>query len=216
MMAGHGAGRADGARPGTRKTQVMDIGRMTTGGAAAAAPARVVVRDATPADMAAIAAIYAHHVRTGRASFEEEPPSVAEITDRWRGVVARDLPYLVALLGDRVAGYAYATLYRPRSAYRFTVEDSVYVAPDLGGRGIGTALLGALIGRCEAGPWRQMLAVIGDSANAGSIALHRRMGFRLVGTFESVGFKFGGWLNSVLMQRPLGEGDATLPGDAGR
>ncbi len=215
MMAER-SGRTDGAQPGTGKTSPMDIGRMSTTDTAAAAPARLVVRDAASEDMAAIAAIYAHHVRHGRASFEEEPPSVAEITDRWRGVCARDLPYLVAMLGDRVAGYAYATVYRPRSAYRFTVEDSVYVAPDLGGRGIGTALLAALIGRCEAGPWRQMLAVIGDSANAGSIALHRRMGFRLVGTFESVGFKFGGWLNSVLMQRPLGEGDATLPGECSR
>ena len=113
--------------------------------------------------------------------------------------------------GGRVVGYCYATAYRPRPAYRHTIEDSIYVADGLGGRKIGSTLLGALIARCEAGPWRQMLANIGDSNNAGSIGLHRRFGFEPVGTLRSAGFKFGRWVDTVLMQRSLGPGDETLP-----
>ncbi len=172
----------------------------------------VSVRDAADADMEAIQAIYAHHVLHGLASFEEVPPTVEEMTARRNAVLAGGLPYLVAELDGRVVGYAYATAYRPRPAYRYSVEDSVYVEEGLGGKGVGGALLAALIARCEAGPWRQMLAVIGNSGNAGSIALHKRMGFSHAGTFTSVGFKHGRWVDSVLMQRALGEGDETLPG----
>ena len=179
-----------------------------------AAEHAVVVRDATEADMAAVREIYAHYVLHGLATFEEVPPSVAELLSRRAFVLGLGLPYLVAEMDGRVVGYSYATTYRPRPAYRYTVEDSVYVAQGLGGHGIGSALLGSLIARCEAGPWRQMLAVIGNSGNAGSIALHARLGFETVGTLTSVGFKLGQWVDTVLMQRPLGSGDATLPGPA--
>ena len=130
---------------------------------------------------------------------------------RRAAVLRLGLPYLVAELDGRVVGYSYATFYRTRPAYRFTVEDSVYVEDGLHGRGIGTALLAELIARCERGPWRQMLAVIGDSDNAGSIALHRRLGFMPAGNLVSVGFKFGRWVDSVFMQRALGPGDLTKP-----
>jgi phosphinothricin acetyltransferase len=162
--------------------------------------------------------IYAPYVLTGFASFEEVPPTTEEMRARRAAVVAAGLPYLVAVMDGEVVGYAYATSYRPRPAYRHTIENSVYVADAMHGRGTGAALLKELIARCEAGPWRQMLAVIGNSANAGSIALHRRMGFQLVGTLTSVGFKLGQWVDTVLMQRALGSGDATPPvtGDAAR
>jgi phosphinothricin acetyltransferase len=198
---------------------VREGGRMKEKGIAARSPAvapAVVVRDATEQDMAAVQAIYAHHVLHGLATFEEVPPGVDELLARRASVLGAGLPYLAAELGGRVVGYSYATSYRPRPAYRYAVEDSVYVAEGLGGRGIGGALLAALIARCEAGPWRQMLAVIGNSGNAGSIALHRRAGFRPVGTLTSVGFKLGRWVDTVLMQRPLGSGDATPPIDARR
>ena len=163
----------------------------------------LVIADATEADFEAIAAIYGHHVRHGLASFEEEAPSRAEMLSRWKTVRALGLPYIVARLGGRVAGYSYATSYRPRPAYRHTVENSVYLDKDLAGHGIGKALLVELIARCRRGPWRQMVAVIGDSANTGSIELHRSCGFRLVGTLEAVGFKRGRWVDTVLMQRAL-------------
>jgi L-amino acid N-acyltransferase YncA len=172
--------------------------------------AHVIVRDATGNDIAAVQHIYAHHVLTGTASFEEVPPDLVEMTARWAAVQRLGLPYLVAEHGGAVVGYAYAGAYRPRPAYRHTVEDSVYVASEHHGLGIGRALLAQLIERCEAGPWRQMIAVIGDSANAGSIGLHRRFGFRHTGTLQDVGFKFGRWLDSVIMQRALGAG-ATAP-----
>jgi phosphinothricin acetyltransferase len=175
------------------------------------ATASALVRDASETDMDAVQAIYAHHVRFGSASFEEVPPDAAEMHARRAGVLALGLPYLVAEAGGRLVGYCYASRYRPRPAYRYAIEDSVYVADGFGGQGIGSALLGALIARCEAGPWRQMLAVIGDRANLGSIGLHRRFGFRAVGTFASIGYKHGRWLDSVLMQRAIGEGDATQP-----
>ena len=171
----------------------------------------VVVRDATEADMTAIQAIYAHYVLHGLATFEETPPSIDELGSRRASIIRAGLPYLSAEIDGRVVGYSYATVYRPRPAYRHTIEDSVYVANGLGGRGIGGALLRSLIARCEAGSWRQMLAVIGNSGNAGSIALHRRMGFQPVGTLISVGFKRGRWVDTVLMQRSLGAGDATSP-----
>lgn len=171
-----------------------------------------VVRDARDGDLAAIQPIYAHHVLHGLATFEEVPPSTEELAARRAEVAARGLPYLVAELGGEVVGYCYATPYRPRPAYRHTIEDSIYVADGLGGRGIGAALLGALIARCELGPWRQMIAIIGDSGNAGSIALHRRLGFQTAGTLRSVGFKLGRWVDSVVMQRALGPGAAAPPG----
>jgi L-amino acid N-acyltransferase YncA len=169
------------------------------------------IRDATPDDAPAIQAIYAHHVRTGLASFEEEAPTVAEMIARQEAAHRAGYPYLVAVRDGEVLGYAYASAYRPRRAYRFTVEDSVYVRDGLAGGGIGSALLAALIARCEAGPWRQMIAVIGNSGNAASIALHRRFGFSDVGVLRSVGFKHGQWVDTVLMQRSLGAGDDTLP-----
>jgi phosphinothricin acetyltransferase len=134
------------------------------------------------------------------------------MASRRAAVLAHGLPYLVATISDRVVGYCYAAPYRPRPAYRYTIEDSVYVASDMAGRGIGSALLRELIDRCEQGSWRQMLAVIGNSENAGSIGLHASVGFQTVGTFRSVGFKFGRWVDSVLMQRALGDGDRTNPG----
>jgi phosphinothricin acetyltransferase len=171
----------------------------------------VQVRPATPDDIGGIHAIYAHHVLKGLASFEEEPPSAAELRRRYAEVVGHGLPYLVADFGGMVAGYAYCTLYRTRSAYRYSLEDSVYVRPDAQGRGIGKTLLGELIRCCEATGYRQIIAVIGDSANAASIGLHASAGFLRVGTLRSVGFKFGRWVDSVLMQRPLAAGDGSPP-----
>jgi phosphinothricin acetyltransferase len=180
-----------------------------------AARAAVTVRDAADADadIAAIQAIYAHHVLYGLATFEEVPPTVDEIAVRRAAVRAIGLPYLVAEADGAIVGYCYATAYRPRRAYRYTIEDSVYVADGLAGRGIGAALLAALLARCEAGPWRQMIAIIGNSGNAGSIALHRRFGFEPVGTLRAAGFKLGRWVDTVVMQRALGPGDATPPSD---
>jgi L-amino acid N-acyltransferase YncA len=175
----------------------------------------VLVRDATEQDMAAIQAIYAQEVLHGFATFEEVPPTTDILLARRAEVLDLGLPYLAAVAAGQIVGYSYATGYRPRPAYRHTIEDSVYVAADMRGRGIGRALLSALIERCEHGRWRQMVAVIGNSGNAGSIALHRQQGFRLVGTFEAVGFKLGRWVDTVLMQRALGPGGDTLP-DQGR
>jgi phosphinothricin acetyltransferase len=163
----------------------------------------VIVRDAAEADLAAIQAIYAHHVLHGLASFEEEPPAVEEIGARRANVLRLGLPYLAAELGGEVVGYSYAGTYRPRPAYRFTVENSVYVRDGLAGHGIGKALLVELIARCEAGPWRQMLAVIGDRENHASIALHQSCGFRMIGVLAAVGRKHGRWVDTVLMQRAL-------------
>jgi len=171
----------------------------------------VQVRPATPEDLPAIHAIYAHHVRKGLASFEEEPPSLEELRRRYDEIAARGQPYLVADFGGTIAGYGYCSFYRSRSAYRYALEDSVYVRPDVEGRGVGTALLSELIRRCEALGYRQLIAVIGDSAHAASIQLHATAGFLRVGTLRSCGFKFGRWVDSVIMQRPLGKGDATAP-----
>lgn len=161
--------------------------------------------------MAAVQRIYEPEVLTGFASFEEEAPDVAEMARRREGVLAMGLPYIVAERGGAILGYAYAGAYRARPAYRWTVEDSVYVAREAQGQGVGSALLRELIARCEAGPWRQMIAVIGDSRNLGSVALHARLGFRPAGTLENSGFKLGRWLDSVMMQRPLGAGADTPP-----
>ena len=169
------------------------------------------LRDAAPDDLPAIQAIYRHHVLRGLASFEEEPPDVAEMQRRHADIAGRGLPYLVAIEGAEILGYGYCAPYRARTAYRYTLEDSVYIRDGLGGRGIGTALLGELIRRSEALGYRQLVAVIGDSANAASIALHARLGFVRAGLLRSSGFKFGRWVDSVMMQRPLGRGDMTPP-----
>lgn len=161
--------------------------------------------------MPAVQAIYAHHVLHGLATFETEPPSLDEMLARRAHVLGQNLPYLVAELAGEVVGYCYATAYRTRPAYINTVENSVYVAEGLGGRGIGRTLLGALIARCEAGPWRQMIAVIGNSGNQASINLHKSLGFAMVGTLSAVGFKHGRWVDTVLMQRAVGAGSGTLP-----
>ncbi len=169
------------------------------------------VRDAREGDMRFVQEIYAQHVLHGLASFEEEAPGIAEMIGRREGVLKLGLPYVVAEMDGRIVGYSYASLYRPRPAYRHTIEDSVYVRDGFAGNGIGRALLSALVRRCEAGPWRQMLAVIGDSENVGSIGLHVSLGFRQAGVLKSAGLKFGRWVDVVIMQRPLGEGDRSLP-----
>ena len=174
-------------------------------------PTALIIRDSSPSDMPAIQAIYAHHVLHGTASFELEPPTLADMHTRREAVLAQRLPYLVAERDGEIVGYAYVTPYRPRPAYRYTVEDSVYVKPGIAGQGIGGRLLALLIERCTAGGWRQMLAVVGDSRNAASLALHARQGFHPVGTLRSVGYKFGQWRDTVLMQRALGEGDQAEP-----
>jgi L-amino acid N-acyltransferase YncA len=171
----------------------------------------VELRAARPEDVPAIHSIYAHHVLHGLASFEEEPPSVEELGRRFRDVTQRGLPYLVAEYGLELAGYGYCAPYRARSAYRYALEDSVYVRHDMTGRGIGRRLLDELIRRCEGLGYRQVIAVIGDSANAASIGVHAACGFLRVGTLRAVGFKFGRWVDSVYMQRPLGPGDGTRP-----
>jgi phosphinothricin acetyltransferase len=171
----------------------------------------MLVRPATTADCAAIQAIYAHHVLHGLASFEETPPSVQEIHGRLDEVTARGLPYLAAEESGEVLGYGYCTLYRSRSAYRHTLEDSVYVREGKHRKGIGKAILAALIARCEELGYRQLIAVIGDSAQAPSIGLHASMGFLRAGTLRSVGFKLGRWVDTVIMQRPLGRGDGIQP-----
>jgi len=171
----------------------------------------VSIRPARPADIAAITRIYTHAVRHGTASFELEPPQEAEMARRQDALLAGGFPYLTAENDGEVLGYAYAGPYRERPAYRFTVEDSVYIAPQAQRRGLGRALLQALIDESEARGYRQMIAIIGDSAQHASIALHAALGFRLIGTFQAVGFKFGCWLDTVLMQRPLGRGAETDP-----
>ena len=163
----------------------------------------IVVRPASEADMGAVRKIYAHYVLHSLATFEETAPTLEEMLVRRRASVDLGLPFLVAEADTEILGFAYAAAYRPRPAYRFTIEDSVYVADGLGGQGIGSALLGELIARCERGLWRQMVAVVGDSANSGSIALHRRFGFELAGTLRSVGFKHGRWVDTPILQRAL-------------
>ena len=171
----------------------------------------MIVRPASATDFAAIQSIYAHHVLHGLASFEEEAPSLQEIRRRYDEVIARGLPYLAAEDAGEVLGYGYCTPYRTRSAYRYALEDSVYVREGQHRKGVGRAILAELIERCERLGYRQMVAVIGDSAQAASIALHASLGFLRAGTLRSVGFKFGRWVDSVVMQRPLGRGDGTPP-----
>jgi phosphinothricin acetyltransferase len=171
----------------------------------------ILVRLASPRDIPAITTIYDQAVREGTASFELDEPGEAEMMQRYESLTAAGYPYVVAEQDGAILGYAYAAQYRARPAYRWTVEDSVYVGVGAHRRGVGRALLARLIADCEALGFRQMIAVIGDTANAGSIELHRAAGFRMVGTFDNVGFKFGRWLDSVLMQRPLGPGAQAPP-----
>lgn len=169
------------------------------------------IRPSRDDDIAAITAIYGHHVRHGVGSFEEIPPDAEEIGRRRDGILAHGLPYLVAERGGRVVGYCYAGPFRPRSAYRFTLEDSIYIDPAEIGRGVGRALLAPVLARCEALGYRQMIAVIGGRETIASIRLHEALGFAHRGVLEAVGFKFGRWIDVVLMQRTLAAGADTLP-----
>jgi phosphinothricin acetyltransferase len=169
------------------------------------------IRPAAEADLPFITEIYDHAVRYGTATFELIPPDLAEMTRRFSALKEGGFPYFAAALEGRVVGYAYAGAYRPRPAYRFTVENSVYLQPAIHRRGIGLQLMQKLIAECETRGYRQMIAVIGDSANAGSIGLHARCGFQMIGTHPNVGFKFGRWLDTVMMQRSLGAGGTTVP-----
>jgi phosphinothricin acetyltransferase len=172
----------------------------------------MMIRDAVLADLPAITAIYAHHVLTGTGTFEETPPDEAEIAARMAKVQAAQCAWLVAEHEGVITGYGYYSQIRDRSAYRFTAEDSIYVRQDVRGMGVGKALVQALLEHATARGFRQMIAVIGDSENVGSIGLHSSLGFRQVGTMKSVGLKFGQWVDVVTMQRALGEGDHSLPG----
>jgi L-amino acid N-acyltransferase YncA len=169
------------------------------------------IRPAIEADLPFVTEIYAHAVLHGTATFELTPPDLAEMTRRYRVLMDGTFPYLVAVLDGIVVGYAYAGAYRPRPAYRFTVENSIYLDPAIHRRGIGMKLMRRLIDDCETRGYRQMIAVIGDSANAGSIGMHRACGFQMIGTHPNVGLKFGRWLDTVMMQLALGEGATTIP-----
>src|SRR6266852_6359063 len=169
------------------------------------------IRPTIAADLPSITGIYEHAVLQGTATFELIPPDLTEMTRRFELLMDGGFPYFVAALEGRVVGYAYAGAYRPRPAYRFTVENSVYLDPAIHRRGIGLQLLRRLIAECEMRGYRQMIAVIGDSANAGSVGVHMRCGFQMIGTHPNVGFKFGRWLDTVMMQRALGAGATTLP-----
>lgn len=171
----------------------------------------MIIRGATPADLGAMTAIYAHHVMTGTGTFEETPPDAAELGQRMAKVQGANCAWLVAENEGRIVGYGYYAQIRDRSAYRFTAEDSIYVRDDVRGMGVGKALVQALIEHATARGFRQMIAVIGDSENVGSIGLHSSLGFRQVGTMKAVGLKFGQWVDVVTMQRPLGEGERSLP-----
>lgn len=186
-------------------------------------PASVHIRDVHERDLPRVQAIYGHHVLNGLASFEETAPDVAEIRRRYEATLAGGFPYIVAEVGvaevgvaevgepPSLVGYAYAAPYRSRPAYRYSIENSVYIAPESIGQGVGRALLTALIERCTALGYRQMIAIIGDSGHAASIGLHQSLGFAHAGNIRSVGLKFGRWVDSVIMQRPLGPGDGDLP-----
>ena len=179
----------------------------------------MIIRTATAADADALAAIYGHHVRHGFGTFEEDPPAPAEMEIRRAAIADRGLPYLVAEApddqGGRILGFAYAAPFRPRQAYRYTLEDSVYIAPDAIGKGVGRAVLSAVISACEAMGIRQLVAVIGDSGNAASIGLHRSLGFVDAGVGRSFGFKHGRWVDIVWMQKPLNGGDRRPPEGSG-
>jgi L-amino acid N-acyltransferase YncA len=173
------------------------------------------IRPALAADLPFVTDIYADAVRFGTATFELVPPDLAEMTRRFQALMDGGFPYFVALLEGCVVGYAYAGEYRSRPAYRFTVENSIYLQPAIHRRGIGRQLLQRLVAECGTRGYRQMIGVIGDSANAGSINVHARCGFQMIGTHPNVGFKFGRWLDIVMMQRELGDGASTVPGGGG-
>ena len=171
------------------------------------------IRPSTPADLSAVTAIYGWNVAHGTGTFELDAPDAAEMARRRNDVLSKDLPWLVAERDGRVLGYAYANHFRPRRAYRFCLEDSIYLADDAKGQGLGKLLLAELLARCEAAGARQMLAVIGDSANAGSIGVHRALGFEQVGLLSAAGWKFERWLDVVMMQKSLGLGQHCAPVD---
>jgi phosphinothricin acetyltransferase len=170
------------------------------------------IRDATEADVPEIQAIYAHHVLHGTGTFEEEPPPVEEMLERFRKVIKSGCVWLVATDATGVLGYGYYAQFRDRSAYRFTCEDSIYVREDVRGQGVGKALVTKLIDVATTAGLRQMIAVIGDSENVGSIGVHASLGFHMIGTMRAAGIKFGRWIDVVTMQRPLGKGDSNIPG----
>lgn len=169
------------------------------------------IRPSLASDIAQITAIYAHHVKHGTGTFEVEPPSEADMALRRDDVISKGLPYLVVAEGDQVLGYAYCNWFKPRPAYRFSAEDSIYLAPEASGRGLGRALMAELLQQAERAGVRKMIAVIGDSANLGSIGVHRSAGFTPVGTLTACGWKFNRWLDVVLMDKALGLGDTTSP-----
>jgi len=169
------------------------------------------IRDAAAGDLPAIQQIYAHHVLSSTATFEEVPPTIEQFAQRLQSVRELGLPWLVAERDGRILGYSYAATYRPGPAYRYTIEDSVYLADGESGKGLGHSLLSALIERCELGPWRQMIAVIAGTQNQSSIALHRKLGFAHVGTQPDTAYKFRQWIDVVFMQRALGKGGSSLP-----
>jgi L-amino acid N-acyltransferase YncA len=169
------------------------------------------IRPSREQDLPAITAIYAHHVLHGTGTFETEPPSEADMTARRADVLAKGLPYLVAEDGGRVLGYAYCQWFKPRPAYRFSAEDSIYLHPDAQGKGLGKSLLAELERQAQAAGIRKLIAVIGDSANQGSVGVHRTLGFKPVGVIQSCGWKFGKWLDIVLMEKQIGAGDSTPP-----
>ncbi|NIC42140.1 GNAT family N-acetyltransferase [Aquabacterium sp. A08] len=174
----------------------------------------ILIRDSRDDDLAALTALYAHHVQTGTGTFETEPPSAADLAQRRADVRDKGLPWLVLEVDGEVQGFAYANWFRPRAAFRYAVEDSIYLAPAAAGRGLGRALLAELLARCEAAGMRKAIAVIGDSANAGSIGLHRALGFAHTGAVSACGWKFGRWLDIVLMEKTLGTGAHTPPATA--
>ncbi|MBE7370069.1 GNAT family N-acetyltransferase [Ramlibacter pallidus] len=171
----------------------------------------LILRPSTDADVPAITAIYAHHVLHGTGTFETTPPTEQDMTTRRLDVLARGLPYLVAEQGGKVLGFAYCQWFKPRPAYRYSAEDSIYLHADAAGQGLGKKLLADLVQQAEAAGVRKLIAVIGDSANAGSIGVHRSLGFSKVGVIQSCGWKFGRWLDIVLMEKSIGEGDRTPP-----
>jgi len=171
----------------------------------------ILIRPSRDEDVAAIADIYTHHVLNGTGTFETEPPSVADMTARRADVLSKGLPWLVAEVDGQVAGYVYGNWFKPRAAYRYSVEDSVYISPDHQGKGLGRALLAEFLARCEAAGVRKVMAVIGDSNNAGSVGLHTALGFEHVGTVQSCGWKFDRWLDIVFMQKSIGLGDSAPP-----
>jgi len=169
------------------------------------------IRSSRDEDIPAITAIYAHHVLHGTGTFETEPPGTADMASRRADVLSKGLPYLVAEQDGEILGFAYGNWFKPRPAYRYSVEDSIYLAPNLNGKGLGRALLAELLARCEAAGIRKVMAIIGDSANVGSVGVHRALGFTHVGTVEACGWKFGAWRDIVIMQKTLGAGSMQPP-----